>query len=57
MTKENLDYVNKVFQKHRHSFRILPNVSIKGQLKYCSMSIEKTLLMYRACINKRPREI
>ena len=26
-------------------------------MKYCSMSIEKTLLMYRACITKGAREI
>ena len=42
----------KVFQKPWNSFRILSSVS----MKYCSMSIEKTLLMYRVCINKRPRE-
>ena len=47
------DEVNKVFQKPYHSFRILPNVS----MKYCSVSIVKTLLMYRVCITKRPREI
>ena len=45
--------MNKVFQKPWHSFRILPNVS----MKYCSMSIVKTLLMYKVCITKRPREI
>ena len=45
--------MNKVFQKPWHSFRTLPNVS----MKYCSMSIVKTLLMYRVCISKRPREI
>ena len=45
--------MNKVIQKPWHSFRILPNVS----MKYCSMSIVKTLLMYKVCITKRPREI
>ena len=45
--------MNKVFQKPWHSFRILPNVP----MKYCSMSIVKTLLIYRVCITKRPREI
>ena len=45
--------MNKVFQKPWHSFEILPNVS----LKYCSMSIVKTLLIYRVCVTKRPTEI
>ena len=45
--------MNKVFQKPCHSFRLLPNVS----MEYCSMSIVKTLLMYKVCITKRPREI
>ena len=45
--------MNKVFQKPWRNFRILPNVS----LKYCPMSIVKTLLMYKVCITKRPREI
>ena len=45
--------MNKVFQEPWHSFTILPNVSVK----YCSMSIVKTSLMYRICITKRPREI
>ena len=45
--------MNKAFQKPWHSFRVLPNVS----LKCCSMSILKTLLMYRIYITKRPREI
>ena len=45
--------MNKVFQKPWRNFRILPNVS----LKYCPMSILKTLLMYKVCITKRPREI
>ena len=44
--------MNKIFQKPWHSFRILPNVS----MKHCSMNIEKTLLMYRACITKKSRE-
>ena len=41
------------FQKSWHSFRILPEVSVK----YCSMSTVKMLLMYRVCITKKPREI
>ena len=45
--------MNKAFQKPYHSFRLLPNVS----MEYCSMSIVKTLLMYKVCITKRPREI
>ena len=45
--------LNKVYQKPCHSFRLLPNVS----MEYCSMSIVKTLLMYKVCITKRPREI
>ena len=45
--------MKKVFQKPWHSFRILPNVS----LKYCSMSVVKTLLMYKVCITKKTREI
>ena len=39
--------MNKVFRNPWHSFRILPNVS----LKYCS------LLIYKVCITQRPREI
>ena len=51
---KNISRINWIkYFKNCHSFRILPDVS----MKYCSMSIVKTLLMYRVCITERPREI
>ena len=45
--------LSKAFQKPWNRVRIFWSVSTK----YCSMSIEQTLLMYRACITKRRRQI